>query len=42
MGEEAKETVTDLLNGFAADCYGQGIVRLVQCVDKFLNCNGAM
>jgi hypothetical protein len=32
MGE-VKETPTDPLNGLAADFYGQGLVKLVQCLD---------
>jgi hypothetical protein len=38
---EAKETVADWLNGLAANFYDQGIVRLVQRLDKCLNLNGA-
>jgi hypothetical protein len=35
-----KETVTDWLNGLAVDVYDEGIVKLVQRLDKCLNCNG--
>jgi histone-lysine N-methyltransferase SETMAR len=38
--EEVKEIVTDWLNGLAANFYDEGIVRLVQCLDKCLNCKG--
>jgi hypothetical protein len=38
--EEVKDTVADGLNGLAADGYGEGIVRLVQRLDKCLNSNG--
>jgi hypothetical protein len=40
LTEEVKETVTDWLNGLAADCYDEGIIKLVQCLDKCLNRNG--
>jgi hypothetical protein len=36
---EVNETVTDWLNGLAADLYDYGIVKLVQRLDKFLQCN---
>jgi hypothetical protein len=39
-GEEVQETVTDWLNGPAADFYDEGIVKLVQRLDKCLNRNG--
>jgi histone-lysine N-methyltransferase SETMAR len=32
--EEVKETVTDWLNGLAANFYDEGIVKLVQRLDK--------
>jgi hypothetical protein len=38
--EEAKETVTDWLHGLAADFYNEGIVKLVQRLDKCLTSNG--
>jgi hypothetical protein len=38
--EEVKETVTDWLNGLAADFCDEGIVRLVQRLDKCLSLNG--
>jgi hypothetical protein len=34
--EEVKDTVTDWLNGLAADFYDEGIVRLVQRLEKCL------
>jgi hypothetical protein len=35
MGEtEAKETVTDWLNGLAADLHDEGVVKLVQLLDN--------
>jgi hypothetical protein len=34
------ETVTDWLNGVAADFYDKGIVKLVHRLDKCLNRNG--
>jgi hypothetical protein len=34
-----KETVTDWLNGLAADLYYEGIMKLVQRLDKCLNRN---
>jgi hypothetical protein len=37
--EEVKETVTDWLNGLASDFYDEGIVKLVQHLDKCLNRN---
>jgi hypothetical protein len=41
MGEtEVKETVTGWLNGLAAVFYDEGIIKLVECLDKCLNCNG--
>jgi hypothetical protein len=40
IDEEVKETVTDWLNGLVADCYDEGIVKLVQRLDKCLNHNG--
>jgi hypothetical protein len=36
---EVKETVTDWLNGLAADSYDEGIVKLVQRLDKCLDRN---
>jgi hypothetical protein len=36
---QGKETVTDWLNGLAADFYDEGIVKLVQRVDKCLKSN---
>jgi histone-lysine N-methyltransferase SETMAR len=38
--DEGKETVTDYLNGLAADFYDVGINKLVQHLDKCLNHNG--
>jgi histone-lysine N-methyltransferase SETMAR len=38
--EEAKETVTDWLNGLAADFCNKGIVKLVQHLGRCLNRNG--
>jgi hypothetical protein len=38
--DKVKETVTDWLNGLAADFYDKGIVKLVQHLDKCLNRNG--
>jgi hypothetical protein len=38
--EEVKETVTDWLNGLAADFYDKGIVKLLQRLDKCMNHNG--
>jgi hypothetical protein len=38
--DEANETVTGWLNGLSADCYDEGIARLVQRLDKCLNWNG--
>jgi hypothetical protein len=38
--EEVKEIGTDWLNWLAADFYDEGIVRLVQYLDKSLNRNG--
>jgi hypothetical protein len=38
--EEVKETVTDWLSGLAADFYDEGIVELVQRLDKCLSRNG--
>jgi hypothetical protein len=38
--EEAKEAVTDYLNGLVASFNDEGIVRLVQHQDKFQNYNG--
>jgi hypothetical protein len=35
--EEEKETVTDWLNGLVADFCDEGIVQLVQCLDKCSN-----
>jgi hypothetical protein len=40
MGKEVKETVMDWLNGLVADFYDEGIIKLVQCLDKCLNHNG--
>jgi hypothetical protein len=37
--EEVKETVTDWLNGLAADLYDERIVEFVQRLDKCLNRN---
>jgi hypothetical protein len=37
--EEVKETVTDWLNGLGANIYDEGTVKLVQHLDKCLNCN---
>jgi hypothetical protein len=39
MDEEVKETVTNWLNGLAANFYVEGIVKLVQSFDKCLNRN---
>jgi hypothetical protein len=39
--EEVKETVTDWLNGLAANFYDEGIVMLVQCLGKCLKDNEA-
>jgi hypothetical protein len=30
----------DWLNGLAADFYDKGIIKLVQCLNKWLNRNG--
>jgi hypothetical protein len=38
--EEVKETVMDWLNGVVANFYEEGIVKLVQCLKKYLKCNG--
>jgi hypothetical protein len=38
--DEMKETVTDWLNGLAANFCGEAIVRLVQRRDRCLNCDG--
>jgi hypothetical protein len=38
--DEVKETVSDWLNGLAADFYDEGIVKLVERLDKYLNHNG--
>jgi hypothetical protein len=37
---EVKEAVIDLLNGLTADFYDEGIMKLVQRLDKCLNRNG--
>jgi hypothetical protein len=37
---EVKEKVTDWLNGLLTDFYGEGIIKLVQCLDKSLNHDG--
>jgi histone-lysine N-methyltransferase SETMAR len=39
-GEEVKETVTDWLNGLAADFCDEGIVRVVQRLNKCQNHKG--
>jgi hypothetical protein len=36
----SERTVTDWLNGLAADFYDKGIVKLVQPLVKYLNHNG--
>jgi hypothetical protein len=38
--KEVKETVTDWLNGLAADFYDQGIIKFVQHLGKWLNHRG--
>jgi hypothetical protein len=38
--DEVKERVMDWLNGLGADFYDEGIIKLVQCLNKCLNCNG--
>jgi hypothetical protein len=38
--EEVKETVMDGLDWLAVDFYDEGIIKLVQRLDKCLNCNG--
>jgi hypothetical protein len=38
--EEVKQTVSGWLNGLAADFYDEGIVKLVQRLNKCLNRNG--
>jgi hypothetical protein len=38
--EEVKKIVTGWLDGLAAVCYDEGIVKLVQRLDKCLNHNG--
>jgi hypothetical protein len=38
--DEVKETVTGWLNGLAADFHDEGIMKLVQHLDKYLNRNG--
>jgi histone-lysine N-methyltransferase SETMAR len=38
--EEMKETVKDWLNGLAADFHDEGIIKLVQHLDKCLNRSG--
>jgi hypothetical protein len=35
--EEVKETVTDWLNESVADCFDEGIVKLVQCLATKIN-----
>jgi hypothetical protein len=37
---EVKETVTEWLNGLAIYYCDEGIIRLVHCLDKCLNCSG--
>jgi hypothetical protein len=36
--EEMKETVMHWLNGLAANFCDEGIVKLMQCLDRCLNC----
>jgi hypothetical protein len=38
--EEVKVTVMDWFHGLSADFYDEGIVKLVQHLDKYLNRNG--
>jgi hypothetical protein len=38
--EQVKETVADWLNGQVTDFCEEGIIKLVQCLDKCLNHNG--
>jgi hypothetical protein len=40
QGDGVKETVTDWLNGLAANFYEKGIIKLVKHLDKCLNHNG--
>jgi hypothetical protein len=40
QAEEAKEAVADWLNGLATDVHDKGSVKLVQRLDKCLDCNG--
>jgi hypothetical protein len=40
--EEMKETVMDWLNGLAANCYGEWIIKLVQHINKCLNLQWAL
>jgi hypothetical protein len=40
QAEEPQETITDWLNGLAADFCIWAIIKLVQRLDKLLNCNG--
>jgi hypothetical protein len=37
MGEEVRETVMGWLNGLVADFHNEGIIKLVQVLDKCLN-----
>jgi hypothetical protein len=39
-GEEVKKTVTYLINRLAPNFYDEGIINLVQHLDKQLNHNG--
>jgi hypothetical protein len=41
QAEVVKETATDWLNGLEVDFYEERIVKLVQRLDKCLNCDNA-
>jgi hypothetical protein len=38
--EQVIQTIMNWSNGLAADLYDEGVVKLVQRLDKCLNCNG--
>jgi hypothetical protein len=40
VGEEVKETVQIGKKGLAAELYDESIIKLVQCLEKYLNHGG--